>query len=84
MCGAVLREIETRRRRHRKRNTASLLSSRFLFFIADLPPLLQNMAADHRADLYSLGVMYFQHLTASLPFENEGLVEVIHAILTAL
>jgi serine/threonine protein kinase len=36
-------------------------------------------AIDSRADIYSFGVMMFQMLTGRLPFEDEGLVELVTA-----
>lgn len=39
--------------------------------------------ADHRTDLYSVGVTYFYILTAKYPYEGKNSIEVIHKHITA-
>ena len=45
------------------------------------PEQLQGRAADHRSDVFSLGVIFYQLLTGKLPFVGESSADVISAIL---
>ena len=47
------------------------------------PELIQGTAADHRADLYSLGIVVYEMLTGRPPFRSETPLAVIHAQLNA-
>ncbi|MEM1028927.1 MAG: protein kinase [Myxococcota bacterium] len=48
------------------------------------PEQCRNRAVDHRADIYSLGVVAFQMLTGTIPFTGESVVDVLfHHIGTA-
>ena len=38
-----------------------------------------NRAVDYRTDLYSLGILFYEMLTRSLPFESNDPMELIHA-----
>ncbi|HQN01686.1 MAG TPA: AAA family ATPase, partial [Candidatus Hydrogenedentes bacterium] len=38
-----------------------------------------NCAVDYRADLYSLGITFYEMLTGQLPFQSKDPVEIIHA-----
>ncbi len=42
------------------------------------PEQCHGKAVDHRTDIYSLGVMVFQMLTGTLPFEGESLMEIMY------
>lgn len=43
------------------------------------PEQLRGDQVDHRADLYSLGVILFEMLTGRLPFEHESTIDLLHA-----
>jgi eukaryotic-like serine/threonine-protein kinase len=43
------------------------------------PELITGLDFDHRADIYALGVIMFQALTGSLPFDEERIVETLRA-----
>ena len=49
-----------------------------LAYIAPEQTGRMNRAADSRADLYSMGVMFYEMLTGQLPFQSEDLLELIH------
>lgn len=42
------------------------------------PEQCRNRAVDHRADIYSLGVVAFQMLTGVIPFTGESVVDVLY------
>lgn len=42
-----------------------------------------SQVTDHRSDLYSLGIIFYEMLTGRLPFQSADPVEVIHAHLAA-
>ena len=44
------------------------------------PEQIQGQAVDHRADIFSLGVMYYELLTGKKPFAAENLTAVTHKI----
>jgi eukaryotic-like serine/threonine-protein kinase len=44
------------------------------------PELVRGIATDHRADLFSLGIMLHEMITGVAPFQRESAVETLHAI----
>ncbi|MEH7344614.1 AAA family ATPase, partial [Bacillus sp. JJ1532] len=64
--------------------TNKLLSS---WEIAYIPPELTgriNIQADYRANLYTLGIIFYELLTKKLPFEDSELSETIHSHLARI
>jgi serine/threonine protein kinase len=45
------------------------------------PELVRGIATDHRADIFSLGIMLHEMITGVAPFQRESAVETLHAIL---
>jgi len=46
------------------------------------PEVLRGWQADHRSDLFSMGVVFYQLLTGSYPFEADSRPDMINKILT--
>ena len=38
-----------------------------------------NRLIDHRSDLYSVGIMFYQFLTGTVPFKHNDILELVHA-----
>jgi eukaryotic-like serine/threonine-protein kinase len=45
------------------------------------PELVRGIATDHRADIFSLGIILHEMITGVAPFQRESAVETLHAIL---
>jgi serine/threonine protein kinase len=45
------------------------------------PELVRGIQTDHRADIFSLGIMLHEMITGVAPFQRESAVETLHAIL---
>jgi serine/threonine-protein kinase len=44
------------------------------------PEQAKGEALDHRADLFSLGVVMFECLTGKLPFQRDSAAAILHAV----
>ncbi|MBI3448116.1 MAG: AAA family ATPase, partial [Acidobacteria bacterium] len=55
-----------------------------LAYIAPEQTGRMNRVVDHRSDLYSLGVIFYQMLTGEVPFESKDPLEIVHGHLARI
>ncbi|PJZ70504.1 histidine kinase [Leptospira perolatii] len=71
--------LSTRLSQEKARYAATSVMEGTLSYIAPEQTGRMNRSIDHRSDLYSLGVTFYELLTGKLPFETSDAMELVHS-----